>query len=161
MQVLFSGLTPGLIGVVQINIQLPATLPAGSTLPLVLNYGGAVSPAVNLNVVQRSAATANLALSLNPNPVPRGSDGKWTTSLTVRETGGVGVTVTKILIGGEDFTLLLGSLLGTNRLEANSSFTTSFAFTGYTPPADVVWQLTGNDDTGHNSLTWTSTVRLQ
>ena len=79
----FSGLTPELIGVDQINIQAPTTLPAGSTLPLVLNYGGAVSPAVNLNGVLRTAATANLALSFNPNPVAKGSDGKWTTFVTV------------------------------------------------------------------------------
>ena len=32
----FAGLTPGLVGLMQINIQLPSTYPAGSSLPLVV-----------------------------------------------------------------------------------------------------------------------------
>lgn len=49
-QVLFSGLTPGLVGLLQINIQLPATLPAGSTLPMVLQFGSSATQAANLYV---------------------------------------------------------------------------------------------------------------
>ena len=48
--VLFSGLTPGFVGLVQVNIQLPGSLPAGSTLPLVLSYNGSAAPSVNLAV---------------------------------------------------------------------------------------------------------------
>jgi uncharacterized protein (TIGR03437 family) len=48
----FSGLTPGLVGLWQINIQLPATLPATSgvpaSLPLVISLLGASSSPVNL-----------------------------------------------------------------------------------------------------------------
>jgi uncharacterized protein (TIGR03437 family) len=52
----FAGLTPGSVGLVQINIQLPATLPAGASLPLVVTFpGGAASPPVSLWV--QSAAT--------------------------------------------------------------------------------------------------------
>src|SRR5205085_10230588 len=36
VNVLFAGLTPGFIGLLQINIQLPATLPGGGSLPLVI-----------------------------------------------------------------------------------------------------------------------------
>ena len=35
-QVFFAGLIPGNGGLVQINIQLPATLPSGNTLPLTI-----------------------------------------------------------------------------------------------------------------------------
>ena len=53
-QVQFSGLTPGSVGLWQINIQLPATLPAGAgtppTLPVVISFPGAVSTPVNLFV---------------------------------------------------------------------------------------------------------------
>jgi uncharacterized protein (TIGR03437 family) len=35
----FAGLTPGSVGLVQINVQLPATLPAGSSLPVGLRLG--------------------------------------------------------------------------------------------------------------------------
>ncbi len=52
----FSGLTPESVGLLQINIQLPATLPAGSgtppTLPLGINLGGSSSTPVKLWMVQ-------------------------------------------------------------------------------------------------------------
>jgi len=48
----FSGLTPASVGLLQINIQLPATLPAGTgtphSLPLVIGFPGASSTPVNL-----------------------------------------------------------------------------------------------------------------
>jgi uncharacterized protein (TIGR03437 family) len=47
--VLFSGLTPGLVGLVQLNIQLPANLPSGSQ-PLVVQFPGDSSVPVNLAV---------------------------------------------------------------------------------------------------------------
>jgi uncharacterized protein (TIGR03437 family) len=52
----FSGLTPTYVGLLQINIQLPSTLPAGTgtppVLPLVVTYPGAASATVNLWVSQ-------------------------------------------------------------------------------------------------------------
>jgi len=52
----FSGLAPNFVGLLQINIQLPATLPAGTgtppTLPLVVTFPGAPSASVNLWVSQ-------------------------------------------------------------------------------------------------------------
>jgi len=48
--VLFAGLTPGFVGLVQVNIQLPSSLPAGSSLPLVLAFGSSKAPSVNLSV---------------------------------------------------------------------------------------------------------------
>jgi uncharacterized protein (TIGR03437 family) len=48
----FSGLTPGFVGLLQINVQLPATLPAGMgtppSLPVVITFPGGVSAPVNL-----------------------------------------------------------------------------------------------------------------
>jgi uncharacterized protein (TIGR03437 family) len=49
-QVQFAGLTPGLVGLLQINIQLPATLPAGNNLPLAIAFGSSAAPTVNLAV---------------------------------------------------------------------------------------------------------------
>ena len=106
------------------------------------------------------SATGNLSLTFSPNPVSRGSDGNWTFTLTVRETGGVGVTLTKLLVGGQDYTSLISSFLGTNRVAANQTISTSVAGTGYTAPVSVVWQVTGNDDSGHSGLTWSGTVQL-
>lgn len=44
----FSGLTPGLVGLLQINVQLPPVLPPGPSLPLIISFPGAESPAVGL-----------------------------------------------------------------------------------------------------------------
>jgi hypothetical protein len=51
----FSVPSPGYVGLVQINIQLPSPLPAGSSLPLVVTFPGAATPPVNLWV--QSSAT--------------------------------------------------------------------------------------------------------
>ena len=50
--VAFAGLTPGFVGLVQINLQLPSSLPLGSSLPLVVSFAGSASPPVNLAVQQ-------------------------------------------------------------------------------------------------------------
>ena len=49
-QVQFAGLTPGSVGLVQINIQLPPTLPAGNSLPMAIAFGTSAAPTVNLAV---------------------------------------------------------------------------------------------------------------
>ena len=52
----FSGLAPGYVGLLQINVQLPSTLPAGTgtppTLPLSVTFPGAPAAVVNLWVSQ-------------------------------------------------------------------------------------------------------------
>lgn len=48
-EVLFAGLAPGLAGVYQVNIRVPADIPAGSA-DLVIAAGGASSPPVALPV---------------------------------------------------------------------------------------------------------------
>jgi uncharacterized protein (TIGR03437 family) len=59
----FAGLTPGMVGLVQINTQLPSTFPAGSSLPLVVSFAGAASPAVNLAVQGGSGAPSGVLVS--------------------------------------------------------------------------------------------------
>jgi uncharacterized protein (TIGR03437 family) len=48
--VAFSGLTPGLVGVYQINAVVPAGITAGDQVPVVVNISGQVSPAVTIAV---------------------------------------------------------------------------------------------------------------
>jgi len=48
-QVLFAGLAPGYVGLLQINITLPPTLPSG-TLPMLIQFGTTAAPQVNLYV---------------------------------------------------------------------------------------------------------------
>jgi len=61
--VAFAGLTPGMVGLVQINIQLPSTYAAGSSLPLVVSFAGTASPAVNLAVQGGSGAPSLVMVS--------------------------------------------------------------------------------------------------
>jgi uncharacterized protein (TIGR03437 family) len=159
-QVQFAGLTPGFVGLVQINVQLPASLPPGASLPLVVAFGSASSPMVHLSVRGKAVASANLSLSFQPNPVSKGSDGKWSYNLTVAETGGVGVALTKLTIGGKDYSASLASFFGSNRLAADAGVVVGIVSSGLTPPFDLVWQITGNDDNGHTGLVWTGTVHL-
>ncbi len=46
----FAGLTPGFVGLLQINIQLPDSLPIASSLPLVVAFGTSMAPPVNLSL---------------------------------------------------------------------------------------------------------------
>ncbi len=46
----FAGLTPGFVGLYQVNVVLPATLPPGLGLPLYLKQAGAVSNPVSVSV---------------------------------------------------------------------------------------------------------------
>jgi uncharacterized protein (TIGR03437 family) len=47
--ILFAGIPPGLVGVTQINFQIPATAPLGEQ-PLVVNVGDQKSPAATVTV---------------------------------------------------------------------------------------------------------------
>jgi uncharacterized protein (TIGR03437 family) len=46
----FAGLTPGTIGLYQANVQIPASLPPGSSLALYLQQGSAVSNTVTVAI---------------------------------------------------------------------------------------------------------------
>jgi len=46
----FAGLTPGYVGLYQVNVQVPAGLTAGSAVPLVLSQGGVLSNSVTIAV---------------------------------------------------------------------------------------------------------------
>ena len=48
--VIFAGLTPGTIGLVQFNVQVPNGLPSGISLPMVIAFGAAFSAPINLAV---------------------------------------------------------------------------------------------------------------
>ncbi len=48
--VVFAGLTPSLVGLYQVNVQVPAGAPAGGAVPLVLTVGGVVSNEVTVAI---------------------------------------------------------------------------------------------------------------
>ena len=46
----FSGLTPGFVGLYQVNAQVPANAPTGNAVPLIINLGGIASNTVTIAV---------------------------------------------------------------------------------------------------------------
>jgi uncharacterized protein (TIGR03437 family) len=48
--VTFAGLSPGFVGLYQVNVQVPNAAPAGSQVPVVITAGGVVSNAVTIAV---------------------------------------------------------------------------------------------------------------
>jgi uncharacterized protein (TIGR03437 family) len=46
----YSGLAPGLVGLYQVNVQLPAGVPSGSTVPMQIRVGSSVSNTVTIAV---------------------------------------------------------------------------------------------------------------
>jgi uncharacterized protein (TIGR03437 family) len=46
----FAGLTPGFIGLYQVNVGIPTSLPPGLALPLSLQQGGATSNIVSVAI---------------------------------------------------------------------------------------------------------------
>ena len=48
--VLFSGLTPGLVGLLQINLRIPAGVPTGDAIALTVRFGGVESKPVRISV---------------------------------------------------------------------------------------------------------------
>lgn len=48
--VAFSGLSPGFVGLYQVNVQIPPTAPSGSAVPLVLKIGGVTSNTATIAV---------------------------------------------------------------------------------------------------------------
>jgi hypothetical protein len=100
-----------------------------------------------------SAGTPNIQISFSPNPVTRGSDGKWAYSVTLRETNGVAVNLTGLSIGGTDYSQNIASWFGTNQLAANGQITGGFTSTG--SAGTLTWTFSGS------GLTWSQSVTLQ
>ena len=50
MQPSFIGLTPGLVGLGQVNFQLPANTPSGNTISAVLTINGVSSRTIQISV---------------------------------------------------------------------------------------------------------------
>ncbi len=105
--VLFAGLAPGSAGLVQIRFQLPSTLPAGSSLPLAIQFPGGASPAVSLAV--RSAVVAAPQLSPSTNSLAFGNvtvGQSADLALTITNSGTAALEVNSAAISGNGFSLV-------------------------------------------------------
>ncbi|MGD1098213.1 MAG: choice-of-anchor D domain-containing protein [Bryobacteraceae bacterium] len=110
VQVLFAGLAPGAIGLVQINIQLPSSLPAGYRLPLVIQLPNDTSPPVEVAVAGDGGSAPVLALSANSLAFGNVSVGHAATlTETVSNNGNTQLMVSSASVNGTGFSLVGGS----------------------------------------------------
>jgi len=106
VSVMFAGLTPGCAGLVQMDIQLPTTLPAGSSLPIAIQFQGGSSPVVNLAVQGSAVPGPKLALSTNALAFGSLNVGQSKDlSLTVSNTGTGALNVSALTASGAGFSL--------------------------------------------------------
>lgn len=103
--VLYGGLTPGSVGLAQVNIQLPNSLPAasGNTLPLVFSVAGFQSQTVPLPV----GAAAVPAISISPASLDFGSvtvGQNKQLAVTISNTGTAPLNVTAATVTNTAFT---------------------------------------------------------
>lgn len=103
--------------------------------------------------------TAHLDISFSPDPVPRAGDGKWHFTVIARETKGVGVTLTGLLINGVDYTNSIQDWFGTTHIVGNSGIKADLVLsTSATPPFTSTFVFKGNDDNGNVNLSWSGSV---
>jgi len=135
--------------------------------PWLLVAGGAVVVVVALLLLKKSKKseppkTANIDITFSPNPVYSDSSGYWSYQIILKETNGVGVTLTEMDYspgtwnGGtpEEF-------FGTDFLSANGTLTGYIQSWGYSDGSVITVSISGDDANGHKNLTWSGTVTLR
>jgi uncharacterized protein (TIGR03437 family) len=174
--VMYAGAAPYLIaGVMQINVRIPVPVqygpssllqtpnPPSKLAPVVLTVGTRKSASnVYLPVVPGQPAT--LQTTFSPTPVNRSDDGRWYFTITLRETAGVAVTLSQMLVNGDDQTGLLAAFNGTQippkgQISGNVYFYCTGV--GTCPlPGELRFDFVGSDEHG-NVSDWRSSVHLQ
>ena len=103
--VLYAGLSPFFIGLAQLNLQLPATLPPGAKLPLLIRFGSAESQPVQLPVFYDAPPAPVIQVSpasLNFGTVALGQSSQR--SITIANTGTAPLSVTSVTLSNPRFT---------------------------------------------------------
>jgi len=85
--VLFSGLAPGSVGEYQVNALVPATVLAGSAVPVAISIGGAISNTVTI-AVQGATGTGTLDIEITGLPA------ETSANVSITSTSGYTTTVT-------------------------------------------------------------------
>jgi uncharacterized protein (TIGR03437 family) len=144
-QVLFAGLTPGLVGVIQINFTLAANLQSGS-LPMLIQFPGDSAPTVNL-AVAGNIIVSTPSISVNPASLAFGNvtvGQSSTATLTVGNTGTAALNVT--VSASAPFSVVSPSAPFTVQPGTATTVTVKFAPTAAGPaPNGSVVTITSND----------------
>ena len=98
--VAFAGLTPDAIGLAQFNLQLPSSLPSGSTAPLVINFNGVTSSPVNLAIGGNSAAKPDISVQITDvqPQTPLATDNMWLSETITNSAKFSGNLLTKLYV---------------------------------------------------------------
>src|SRR5207302_1820382 len=83
-----------------------------------------------------ATGVGNFTVSFSPNPVTPGSDGNWHYTIILQETGGVGVTLTK-LTASSDLTSAIQQAFGSTHIGPNGTLRGNFVSSGQAN--DRVW----------------------
>jgi hypothetical protein len=122
--------------------------------------GGSKTLLASATATGKRAAAGNIAISFSSNPVSRSTDGSWYYSVTLRETNGVGINLTKMVVGGQDYSYQISNWFGSSYLAPYGELKVNIKSSGGTPPISLLWQFTGNDKNGNVGLVWSAIVRL-
>lgn len=100
VEVQFSGLTPGAVGLAQFNIKLPSSLAQKDSLPLVIQFGEVSSPPVNLAIRSTGPAKPDVTIQVTDvQPAqPLATDNLWLSEDVKNPSGFRGDLVTKLFV---------------------------------------------------------------
>ncbi|HEY6390911.1 MAG TPA: choice-of-anchor X domain-containing protein [Bryobacteraceae bacterium] len=134
-QVLFAGLTPFFVGLVQVNFRVPSTLPAtGSTVPLSLSFGQAAANNVNLSI----PPAVDLSVKLDSvSPASVGAGDPITVNYSVTEPGKASGTFTRKLYISTTASITAQSTLVSTRTFDLASGNASITSTGNSIPREL------------------------
>ena len=160
--VVFAGLSPGFTNLYQINAVVPNGITRGANVSLDIETDDkhGVTAYTSEAKLPIAPLAGSIAVAVSPSPVTVGTDGKWHYTITLQETGGVGVTINTMVVNGVDKTAQIPDFFGSAHIAANGKVSASIVSSGYIPPVDVPWQFTGVDDKG-TQLSWSATIRLR
>jgi hypothetical protein len=98
--VAFAGLTPDAIGLAQFNIQVPSSLPSGSTAALVINFNGVTSSPVNLAIGGNGLAKPDVSIQITDvqPQTPLATDNMWVAETVTNSSKFNGNLLTKLYI---------------------------------------------------------------
>jgi hypothetical protein len=119
---------------------------------------GYLTPVYNINHLR--SAEAGLSIRISPDPGQRAADGSWPVVMTVQNTTGEPVTLTRLLLAGVDRSAGIRAVFGGNHMPAHASAAARMKLSGYTPPLNLVVELDGEEDDGR-PVTGQAAILLQ
>jgi hypothetical protein len=125
----FAGLTPDAIGLAQFNMQVPSSLPSGSTSPLVINFNEVTSSPVNLAIGGNSSAKPDVSIQITDvqPQAPLATDNMWFAETITTSSKFSGNLLAKLYISQSS-----PVSAGSAQSSGNSSFTLSGTGSSFT-----------------------------